>query len=85
MQAETLTARELEVVRLLSEGCTYSRIAERLGISEHTVTSHIKNLYRKLDVHTGAAAVFRAFTLLGDGPSDARSPGYGIGATQALT
>ncbi|HEX4927585.1 MAG TPA: helix-turn-helix transcriptional regulator [Burkholderiales bacterium] len=58
-----LTARELEVVRLLSQGCTYARIAQRLGISEHTVTSHIKNAYRKLDVHTAAAAVFRMLQL----------------------
>lgn len=58
-----LTVRELEVVRLLSQGCTYARIAQRLGISEHTVTSHIKNAYRKLDVHTAAAAVFRMLQL----------------------
>ncbi|TMH70515.1 MAG: MBL fold metallo-hydrolase [Betaproteobacteria bacterium] len=32
----------------------------RFLISRHTVTSHIKNAYRKLDVHTAAAAVFRA-------------------------
>ena len=64
MERSTLTARELQVVRLLSEGCTYARIADRLGISEHTVTSHIKNVYRKLDVHTGAAAVFRTLALL---------------------
>jgi DNA-binding CsgD family transcriptional regulator len=59
----TLTSREIDVVRLLAEGCTYGRVAERLGISEHTVCSHIKNLYRKLDVHTAAAAVFRALPL----------------------
>ena len=58
-----LTPREVDVVRLLSLGCTYSQVAERLGISEHTVTSHIKNAYRKLDVHTAAAAVFRAMNL----------------------
>ena len=59
----TLTAREIDVVRLLAKGCTYSRVAQVLGISEHTVASHIKNLYRKLDVHTAAAAVFRAMAL----------------------
>ena len=37
----TLTAREIDVVRLLAEGCTYGRVAQRLGISEHTVCSHI--------------------------------------------
>ena len=55
-----LTSRELEVLRLLAKGCTYCQVADRLGISEHTVTSHIKNVYRKLDVHSAAAAVFRA-------------------------
>ena len=79
MTQELLTPREREVVRLLSEGCTYARIADRLGISEHTVTSHIKNVYRKLDVHTGAAAVFRAFALLREQSDESVSPGYGIG------
>lgn len=59
----TLTAREIDVVRLLAKGCTYSRVAQVLGISEHTVATHIKNLYRKLDVHTAAAAVFRVMSL----------------------
>jgi len=42
-----LTARETDVVRLLAGGCTYEQIAARLGISVHTVTSHIRNAYRK--------------------------------------
>ena len=58
-----LTAREIDVVQLLAKGCTYGRVAQLLGISEHTVTSHIKNLYRKLDVHTAAAAVFRVMQI----------------------
>jgi len=58
-----LTSREADVLRLLARGCTYAQVAERLGISRHTVTSHIKNAYRKLDVHTAAAAVFRAVNL----------------------
>ncbi|HEU4351554.1 MAG TPA: helix-turn-helix transcriptional regulator [Burkholderiales bacterium] len=58
-----LTLREADVVRLLASGCTYAEIAERLGISAHTVASHIKNLYRKLDVHCAAAAVMRALEL----------------------
>jgi DNA-binding CsgD family transcriptional regulator len=63
MSDSTLTRRELEVVRLLAIGCTYAQIAERLGISAHTVACHLKNTYRKLDVHTAAAAVFRVVTL----------------------
>lgn len=58
-----LTARETEVVALLARGCTYSQVADRLGMSAHTVTSHIKNAYRKLDVHCAAAAVMRAIEL----------------------
>ena len=58
-----LTPRETDVVRLLSKGCTYRQVAVCLGISGHTVTSHIKNAYRKLDVHTAAAAVMRAVQL----------------------
>lgn len=55
-----LTARELAVVQLLGSGCSYGQVAVRLGISPHTVVSHIKNSYRKLEVHTAAAAVMRA-------------------------
>jgi DNA-binding NarL/FixJ family response regulator len=72
--SEQLTAREADVVRLLARGYTYSEAAARLGISVHTVTSHIKNSYRKLAVHTAAAAVARAAELhvLG-GRADTRS------------
>lgn len=59
----TLTQRELDVLRLLGSGCTYLQIAAQLGISPHTVVSHIKNTYRKLDVHNAAAAVMRAVQL----------------------
>jgi DNA-binding CsgD family transcriptional regulator len=58
-----LTLREADVLRLLAGGCTYGQIGERLGISAHTVRSHIKNAYRKLGVHTAAAAVMRAVQL----------------------
>jgi len=58
-----LTPRECEVLRLLAFGCTYAQAADRLGVSTHTVTSHVKNLYRKLDVHSAAAAVMRAVQL----------------------
>jgi DNA-binding NarL/FixJ family response regulator len=58
-----LTSREIEVLGLLARGYVYAEIAERLGISLNTVASHIKNSYRKLAVHSGAAAVTRAAEL----------------------
>ena len=58
-----LTTREVDVLGLLAQGCSYAVIGERLGISAHTVGSHIKNAYRKLEVHCAAAAVMRAVQL----------------------
>jgi DNA-binding CsgD family transcriptional regulator len=58
-----LTSREADVVRLLSVGASYKNISRQLGISLHTVGTHIKNSYRKLEVHSAAAAVMRAVEL----------------------
>jgi DNA-binding NarL/FixJ family response regulator len=55
-----LTPREADVLQLVSRGYTYAEVAGKLGISVNTVTTHIKNSYRKLAVHSGAAAVTRA-------------------------
>ena len=56
-----LTPREREVLTLLVEDDTEAQIADALGLSPHTVRSHIKNLYAKLEVHSRAAAVRTAF------------------------
>jgi DNA-binding CsgD family transcriptional regulator len=61
--AVRLTPRESDVLRLISRGCTYEQVADRLGVSLHTVATHIKNTYRKLGVRSGAAAVMRAVEL----------------------
>ena len=58
-----LTPRESDVLRHIAYGCTYVQAADRLGVSLHTVTSHVKNAYRKLGVRSGAAAVMRAVEL----------------------
>ncbi len=58
-----LTEREIEVLSLLARGYLYAEIGKQLGISLNTVTSHIKNSYRKLAVHSGPAAVTRAAEL----------------------
>jgi DNA-binding CsgD family transcriptional regulator len=61
--AVRLTGREAEVLRLIARGCTYVQVAVALGISANTVGTHIKNAYRKLEVHSAAAAVMRAVEL----------------------
>lgn len=55
-----LTARELDVLRLMALGHSYEKIGGRLGVSPHTVASHVKSTYRKLAVHSAPAAVMRA-------------------------
>ena len=47
---ETLTPRELEIVRMVAQGLRNKMIAERLSISEGTVKVHLHNIYEKLDV-----------------------------------
>lgn len=60
--AETspLTSRETELLRLTAKGLTFDSIGELLGISPHTVVSHVKKIYRKLAVHSRSEAVFEA-------------------------
>jgi len=56
-EASGLTAREIEVLRLISSGLGNQAIAERLCISEHTVHRHVANTLSKLDVASRSAAV----------------------------
>ncbi len=58
--ASPLTPREAEVLQLIAKGLSYQRIAEALGMSPHTVTAHIKQIYRKLAVNSRGEAVFEA-------------------------
>jgi DNA-binding response OmpR family regulator len=52
-----LTARELEVLGLLSSGKTYKQVANALDLSQSTVRNHLHNIYHKLDVVDRAQAV----------------------------
>lgn len=52
-----LTPREIDVLRLLAEGAGNKELAWRLGISDHTVKSHIASIFNKLDVSTRTEAV----------------------------
>ena len=58
-----LTEREKEVLSKLSRGFNFAEIAELLKISPHTVTSHVKHIYRKLAVRSRSEAVFEAMQL----------------------
>jgi DNA-binding NarL/FixJ family response regulator len=51
-----LTAREVEVLRLLAAGLTNKDIAERLVLSHRTVQAHLYRIFSKLDVTTRSAA-----------------------------
>lgn len=55
--AGTLTRREIEVLRLLAEGCNTRAAAQRLGVSPATVRNHVQNLLGKLGVHSRLQAV----------------------------
>ena len=52
-----LTARELEVLRLIAKGMRNKEIAARLGISEETAQGHVKNILLKLGLHDRTEAV----------------------------
>jgi DNA-binding CsgD family transcriptional regulator len=56
-----LTARELEVLRLVAAGRSNREIAAQLVISEHTVARHLQNIFGKLDVSSRTAAASFAF------------------------
>ncbi len=55
-----LTPREIDILWGIAKGFSYAEIASHLGLSRQTVPGHIKNIYRKLEVHTRGEAVFEA-------------------------
>ncbi len=55
-----LSARETEILQLLAKGMSFNEIGDILSISPHTVTAHIKKIYRKLQVHSRGEAVYEA-------------------------
>lgn len=63
-----ISTREREILELLAKGIPFAEIGTILMISPHTVTAHIKKIYRKLQVHSRGEAVYeaRALNLISD-------------------
>jgi DNA-binding NarL/FixJ family response regulator len=57
---DLLSDRERAVLALMAEGMVKKEIADKLGISEHTVTTYLRRVYDKLHVNTNTAAVAAA-------------------------
>jgi len=56
----TLSEREYQVIALIAEGHSYTRIADQLHLSAHTVSTHRRNIMHKLGVNNSAALVMYA-------------------------
>ncbi len=56
-QIHTLTKRESEILKAFANGFSYTEIAEAMFISPHTARTHLKTIYRKLDINSKVEAV----------------------------
>lgn len=61
--APSLSPRETEVLQLIAKGFSFPEIAGLLGISAHTVTTHVRRIYEKLEVGNRGSAVYEAVSL----------------------
>jgi DNA-binding NarL/FixJ family response regulator len=57
---ENLSDREVEVLNMLARGFAYSEIAKLLSLSQQTIPTYVKRIYRKLEVHSRSEAVYEA-------------------------
>ncbi|MDX2505929.1 MAG: response regulator transcription factor [Gammaproteobacteria bacterium] len=57
---EALTPRQIKILKLLSQGFSSQEVSEKLGITYYTVTTHIKNIYNKLQVNSRSEAIYQA-------------------------
>lgn len=60
---ETLTKKQITILRYVSQGFSSQEIAEKLTLSYYTVTTHIKNIYSKLQVNSRTEALYEAAKL----------------------
>lgn len=63
MRKMRLTTRESEVLQKISKGFTSKEISEMENLSYHTVTTHVRNIYKKLSVNSRAEALFEAYSM----------------------
>jgi DNA-binding CsgD family transcriptional regulator len=56
-KAQSLTSSEIEVIKHISKGMSNSEISKTLSISINTVKFHLKNIYKKLKVHSRIGAI----------------------------
>lgn len=62
--ASLLTKREIQIVTLVAEGLVNKQIADKLSISEWTVSTHLRRIFAKLGVDSRASMVYRCALLL---------------------
>jgi len=54
---DSLTAAELRVLELVADGATNREVAHRLSVSPHTVNTHVRNVFGKMDIHSRAELI----------------------------
>jgi len=57
-----LTKRERQILSLVMQGLSNRQIADHLGLKYYTVTTHLKNIYKKVGLHKRAAVVAKVLT-----------------------
>jgi DNA-binding NarL/FixJ family response regulator len=78
-RVERLTPRELEILQAMAEGLSPEEIAQRLGMSRHTLRTHTQNILTKLGVHSKTDAVVAAIRF-----GKATPPGLALTGRDAL-
>ncbi len=78
---DTLSQREMDVLKLLSEGLTNQEIAQKLYLSTNTIKSHSIKIYRKLNVNNRGQAVSKARLLASCPPNNHQTSHGNMGAT----
>jgi ATP/maltotriose-dependent transcriptional regulator MalT len=59
-ESAKLSVREVEILNLIARGFSTQEVAELIQLSQHTVVTHIKKVYRKLRVNSRSQALYEA-------------------------